>query len=254
MPAAARGAHGRRRRGADRRPRRSRSSIIGIRPGEKMHEILVSEEEAPRTVARGDYLAIAPILPELRGAEPGGEPFADREYSSADDLLDPDAVAELLRRATADARRRPVARVKVAHRPRHPARDHPPEPGDRAARPRAASTSLVHTGPELRPGAQRRLLRRARRPRRPTTTSAIQRRRLRRARSARSSPASSAVFARGAARPRADPRRHQQRPRRASSPSGSGSRSSTWRPATAASTTACRRRSTAGSSTTPATC
>ncbi len=38
-----------------------------MRPGEKTHEILISEEEATRTVVRGDYLAIAPILPELRG-------------------------------------------------------------------------------------------------------------------------------------------------------------------------------------------
>ena len=30
----------------------------GIRPGEKMHEIMVSEEEANHCVARGDYYAI----------------------------------------------------------------------------------------------------------------------------------------------------------------------------------------------------
>jgi FlaA1/EpsC-like NDP-sugar epimerase len=41
--------------------------VTGIRPGEKVHEILVSEEEAPRTTARGErFLAIAPMLPELR--------------------------------------------------------------------------------------------------------------------------------------------------------------------------------------------
>src|SRR3954454_19060256 len=40
--------------------------VTGIRPGEKVHEILVSEEEAPRTMIRGDSLAIRPILPELR--------------------------------------------------------------------------------------------------------------------------------------------------------------------------------------------
>ena len=45
-----------------------------IRPGEKIHEILVSEEEAPRTVHRGELLAIRPMLPELRPATPGGEP------------------------------------------------------------------------------------------------------------------------------------------------------------------------------------
>src|SRR5439155_4752822 len=31
---------------------------IGIRPGEKMHEIMVSEEEAHHCVSRGEYFAI----------------------------------------------------------------------------------------------------------------------------------------------------------------------------------------------------
>ena len=39
---------------------------VGIRPGEKIHEILVSEEEIPRTIKRGNYYVIHPILPELR--------------------------------------------------------------------------------------------------------------------------------------------------------------------------------------------
>ncbi len=73
-------------------------AYTGIRPGEKIHEVLVSEEEAPRTYRRGEYLAILPILPELRPAEPEGEPFERREYSSADEVADPATVAELLRR------------------------------------------------------------------------------------------------------------------------------------------------------------
>jgi UDP-glucose 4-epimerase len=71
---------------------------MGIRPGEKTHEVLVSEEEAPRTYDRGDYLAIQPILPELRPEEVDGEPYHGREYSSADDLADAGAVRELLER------------------------------------------------------------------------------------------------------------------------------------------------------------
>lgn len=70
--------------------------FTGIRPGEKVHEILVSEEEASRTVPRGEYYAIQPMLPELRSAA-NGAPTLDREYSSADDLLTTDGVAELLR-------------------------------------------------------------------------------------------------------------------------------------------------------------
>ena len=39
--------------------------ITGMRPGEKEHEILVSDEECRHTRARGGYYAIAPMLPEL---------------------------------------------------------------------------------------------------------------------------------------------------------------------------------------------
>ncbi len=72
--------------------------LTGIRPGEKTHEILVSEEESARTVVRGQYLAIGPILPEVRREESGDVEFDGPEYSSADSLIDPPAVAELLRR------------------------------------------------------------------------------------------------------------------------------------------------------------
>lgn len=61
--------------------------ITGIRPGEKIHEILVSEEERFRTVERGNYYAIQPMLPELRAPGETIQPLAD-EYSSAGDLMD----------------------------------------------------------------------------------------------------------------------------------------------------------------------
>jgi FlaA1/EpsC-like NDP-sugar epimerase len=70
--------------------------FVGVRPGEKVHEVLVSEEEAPRTYDRGEYLAIQPILPELRSEQVPGEPFRAREYNSADEVLAPEAVAEML--------------------------------------------------------------------------------------------------------------------------------------------------------------
>jgi FlaA1/EpsC-like NDP-sugar epimerase len=73
------------------------TQVTGIRPGEKVHEILVSEEEAYRTVARGDYYVIRPMLPELLGDEEKGEPIG-REYSSADDLMTREQVAGLLER------------------------------------------------------------------------------------------------------------------------------------------------------------
>jgi FlaA1/EpsC-like NDP-sugar epimerase len=70
--------------------------FTGIRPGEKTHEILVSEEEAHRTVARGDHYAILPILPELRPEEPR-QPLGV-EYSSAENLMTVAQCAELLAR------------------------------------------------------------------------------------------------------------------------------------------------------------
>jgi UDP-glucose 4-epimerase len=56
--------------------------VTGIRPGEKVHEILVSEEEAYRTISRDQYYCIRSILPEVAGK--GQEPLAlTGEYSSA---------------------------------------------------------------------------------------------------------------------------------------------------------------------------
>jgi FlaA1/EpsC-like NDP-sugar epimerase len=41
------------------------TKITGVRPGEKVHEALISDEEATRTVRRGDYYAIKPMLSEI---------------------------------------------------------------------------------------------------------------------------------------------------------------------------------------------
>jgi FlaA1/EpsC-like NDP-sugar epimerase len=71
---------------------------IGIRPGEKLHEVLVSEEEGPRTIERDGYLVIRPLLPELRGPAAAGSPFTGVEYGSADDPMDAAAVRRLLER------------------------------------------------------------------------------------------------------------------------------------------------------------
>jgi len=79
--------------------RRIAVQTIGVRPGEKMHEIMVSEEEIHHCVRRGDYLAIRPMLPELRGAQGGDEPNAlAKEFSSADTVVDLAATVALLKR------------------------------------------------------------------------------------------------------------------------------------------------------------
>ena len=73
--------------------------FTGIRPGEKIHEIMVSEEECFRTVGRGEYFVILPVLPELR-AETDPQPALAGEYSSRDGNLSGKALLDLLTGAT----------------------------------------------------------------------------------------------------------------------------------------------------------
>lgn len=70
-------------------------TFTGIRPGEKIHEIMVSEEECHRTTARGDYYVILPMLPELLGG-PLPIPALRSEYSSSDITLDRNGLETLL--------------------------------------------------------------------------------------------------------------------------------------------------------------
>ena len=70
--------------------------ITGIRPGEKVHEIMVSDEEAWRTFDRGDYYAIKPMLPELADPKEQGKTALNREYSSKDSLLNVKETKKLL--------------------------------------------------------------------------------------------------------------------------------------------------------------
>ena len=74
------------------------TKVTGIRPGEKMHEIMVSEEEANHCVARGDYYAILPMLPELRGESRSETSVLSKEFSSADTVLDLAGTVSLLRK------------------------------------------------------------------------------------------------------------------------------------------------------------
>jgi UDP-glucose 4-epimerase len=78
--------------------RRIGTSVIGIRPGEKMHEIMVSDEEASHTVRRGNYYAILPMLPELQDEAAKELNALAKEFSSADNVLDPAGTMDLLRR------------------------------------------------------------------------------------------------------------------------------------------------------------
>jgi UDP-glucose 4-epimerase len=75
--------------------RKIKTVVTGIRPGEKIHEILVSEEEAHRTVARDDYYIIRPILPEIAEEYPDA-PLLGKEFSSEDNVMARDELERIL--------------------------------------------------------------------------------------------------------------------------------------------------------------
>ena len=77
-------------------PRKIETKIIGVRPGEKMHEILVSEEECHHVIKRGDYYVIVPMLPELRTTIQQTQNALDSEFCSADSVLDLEGTIELI--------------------------------------------------------------------------------------------------------------------------------------------------------------
>jgi FlaA1/EpsC-like NDP-sugar epimerase len=72
------------------------TEIVGIRPGEKMHEILVSEEECHHVIKRGDYYVILPMLPELRTINKEAPNALDSEFCSSDNVLDLEGTIELM--------------------------------------------------------------------------------------------------------------------------------------------------------------
>ena len=76
--------------------------FTGIRPGEKTHEILVSEEECHRAIQRNGYYVILPMLQELRKHRVD-QPALAAEYSSADTILNKIQLKELLSAETSSA-------------------------------------------------------------------------------------------------------------------------------------------------------
>ncbi|MCF7855119.1 MAG: polysaccharide biosynthesis protein [Candidatus Pacebacteria bacterium] len=69
---------------------------IGIRPGEKIHESLIAQEECLRTVERENWYAIRPILTEI-DQDPDAPPVITEEYSSGTDVMSYEETVELLR-------------------------------------------------------------------------------------------------------------------------------------------------------------
>lgn len=72
--------------------------VTGIRPGEKIHEILISEEEANHCVERGRYYAILPMLPELQDPKAHEPNALQKEFSSGDVVLGLPETIALLRK------------------------------------------------------------------------------------------------------------------------------------------------------------
>lgn len=70
--------------------------LIGIRPGEKVHETLISDEEAHRAVERDRWYAILPMLPELSPTQ-GDQATISGEFSSGTTVLSCEETAVLLR-------------------------------------------------------------------------------------------------------------------------------------------------------------
>jgi UDP-glucose 4-epimerase len=91
----------------------------GLRPGEKIHELLINEDELPLASERHGYYVLAPMRPQAaqRPTATLGGPFRSNHQ-----LLDHDAVEALLRRHRLLA---PVAELRTSAGPardRRPAR------------------------------------------------------------------------------------------------------------------------------------
>ena len=64
-----------------------------------MYEIMVSDEEAPYVVARGNYYVIQSMLPEINpNFKKLDQPLLKKEYSSDDDVLNYEGTYELLKK------------------------------------------------------------------------------------------------------------------------------------------------------------
>ena len=71
--------------------------IIGVRPGEKIHEILISEEECRRTSERNGYYVIHSVIPEIGSHS---RPLVrDSEYCSSETLMSVEEIHCLLQDA-----------------------------------------------------------------------------------------------------------------------------------------------------------
>jgi UDP-N-acetylglucosamine 4,6-dehydratase len=75
----------------------SQTHEIGIRPGEKLHEEMISEDDSRRTLDQGDRYVVLPTIAAWGGAQPTGTPVEDgfcyrsntnTEWLSVEDMRD----------------------------------------------------------------------------------------------------------------------------------------------------------------------
>jgi UDP-N-acetylglucosamine 4,6-dehydratase len=63
----------------------ARHEIIGTRPGEKLHEEMISAEDSPRTkLIDGGRYVVLPVVAEWNYKEPEGEPLPERFAYASD--------------------------------------------------------------------------------------------------------------------------------------------------------------------------
>jgi FlaA1/EpsC-like NDP-sugar epimerase len=68
--------------------------VIGMLPGEKVHEILITEEELPRAADLGSYYVVQPNWVKTKGGE------VQKEYSSDQNLVGSDEeIVQLLKKS-----------------------------------------------------------------------------------------------------------------------------------------------------------
>ena len=104
---------------------------------------MVSEEEAYRTVERGNWYAIRPMLPEVLAGDDAPQGFTSNT-ARHDDVMSPEQTRQLLVDRYLMLRDVSMPRAKCFDEgddgTRDPSRDHPPEPRHRAARPHMSRT------------------------------------------------------------------------------------------------------------------
>ncbi|MAZ39024.1 MAG: polysaccharide biosynthesis protein [Legionellales bacterium] len=69
----------------------------GIRPGEKMHEALISDEECRHADKRNDFFVILPMLPELQERYGNHTSVLETELTSAQNIISLEETSELLK-------------------------------------------------------------------------------------------------------------------------------------------------------------